>query len=73
MNESLTLAKYIVDTDYGDIPSSAADITKKSLLEGLGVMIAASGLGEGCRQFVDVAVAGGGKPEVREANRGFII
>ncbi|MFC1920358.1 MmgE/PrpD family protein [Chloroflexota bacterium] len=63
MNESLTLAKYIVNIDYDDIPSNVADTTKRSFLEGLGVMIAASGLGEGCQQFIDLAVEGGGKEE----------
>lgn len=63
MNESLTLAKYIADTDYNDIPATVVDVTKRSILEGLGVMIAASGLGEGCRQFVELAEEGGGKAE----------
>jgi len=63
MNESLTLARYIVDTDYNKIPGNVADITKKSFLDGLGTMIAASGLGEGCQQFVNLAIKGGGKKE----------
>jgi 2-methylcitrate dehydratase PrpD len=63
MNESLALAKHITDINYRDIPSSVVDITKKSLLDGLGVMLAASRLGEGCKQFVNLAIAGGGKKE----------
>lgn len=63
MNESLTLAEHIASTRYDNIPSSAVDITKKSLLDGLGVMLAAGTMGEGCQQFVSLAIAGGGKKE----------
>ena len=63
MNESLILAKHIADIRYDDIPRSAVDITKKSLLDGLGVIMAAGSMGEGCRQFVDLAVAEDGKKE----------
>lgn len=63
MNESYMLAKYIVDTGYNDLPSDVVDITKKSFLDGLGVMLGASGLGEGCQQFVSLAEAMGGKAE----------
>ena len=42
MNSSLILAKHIADTDYDDIPSHVVEITKKSFLDGLGVILAAS-------------------------------
>ena len=63
MNLSLILAKNIADTNYDNIPSHVVDITKKSFLDGLGVILAASSLGEGCKQFVNLAVAEGGKEE----------
>ena len=63
MNESLTLAKNIVSINYDDIPANAVDITKKSLLDTLGVILAASTLGEGCQEFVNLAIAAGGKKE----------
>jgi 2-methylcitrate dehydratase PrpD len=63
MNESLTLAKHIVDIDYDDIPGNVTDITKKSFLDGLATILAGGGLGEGCKQFVNLAIAGGGKEE----------
>ena len=63
MNPSLILAKHIADTDYDDIPNHVVDITKKSFLDGLGVILAASSLGEGCKQFVNLAIAEGGKEE----------
>jgi 2-methylcitrate dehydratase PrpD len=59
----IKLAKYIVDTNYEDLPANVIDVTKKSLLDGLGTMIGASGLGEGYRQFAELAISGGGKPE----------
>jgi 2-methylcitrate dehydratase PrpD len=63
MNESLTLAKHIGDIDYDDIPGNVTDITKKSFLDGLATILAGGGLGEGCKQFVNLAIAGGGKEE----------
>jgi 2-methylcitrate dehydratase PrpD len=59
----MKLAKYIAETNYDDIPSKVTDITKKSFLDGLGTMIAATGLGEGCKQFANLAIEGGGKAE----------
>jgi 2-methylcitrate dehydratase PrpD len=63
VNESLTLAKHITAINCADLPGNAIDATKKSLLDALGVMLAASTLGEGCKAFVDLAIAGGGKRE----------
>jgi 2-methylcitrate dehydratase PrpD len=63
MNESLTMAKHIAGIHYDDIPASAVDVTKKSLLDGLGVTLAAGTLGEGCQHFVNLAVAESGKKE----------
>jgi 2-methylcitrate dehydratase PrpD len=57
------LARYIADTNYNDLPAKVIDVTKKSLLDGLGTMIGASGLGEGSKQFANLVIAGGGKPE----------
>jgi len=62
-SESLALARNIVDIHYDDIPRSVLDITKKSILDALGVTLAASSLGEGCKQFIDLAIAQGGKRE----------
>ena len=40
-----------------------AEVTKKALLDGIGVTLGAGTLGEGCRAFVDLAIQGGGKQE----------
>ena len=63
MNESLTLAKHITDVNYADLPSTVIDAAKKSFLDALGVTLAAGTLGEGCKAFVDLAIAEGGKKE----------
>jgi 2-methylcitrate dehydratase PrpD len=63
MNESLTLAKYVVETGYEDLPDRAREMAKMSFLDALGVTLAASSLGKGCKAFVDIAKQGEGKEE----------
>ena len=63
MSVSVLLSKHISDTKYDNIPTSAVEVAKKSLLDALGVMIAASSLGEGCKEIVKLASEGGGKEE----------
>jgi 2-methylcitrate dehydratase PrpD len=63
MNDSSTLAKHIVATNYDDIPVNVADITKRSFLDGLATILAGGGMGEGCKQFVNLAIAAGGREE----------
>jgi len=63
MKESIALANYVVNLTYYDIPPSIVDITKKSLLDQLGVMLAASGISQECKPFVSLALAGGDKAE----------
>ncbi len=63
MNESLQLAKNIAGISTDQIPSAVLETTKKSLLDALGVTLAAGTLGEGCRAFVDLAMAQGGTKE----------
>jgi 2-methylcitrate dehydratase PrpD len=63
MSVSVLLSKHISDTKYDNIPTSAVEVAKKSLLDALGVMIAASSLGEGCKEIVKLASEGGGKKE----------
>lgn len=63
MNESLILAKHIAAIRYEDLPDDVVRVAKKSFLDALGVTLAAGTLGEGCKQFVDLAVAERSKPE----------
>ena len=63
MKESLTLARYIFETNYENLPRNVAEVTRKALLDGIGVTLGAGTLGEGCRAFVDLAIQGGGEKE----------
>jgi len=54
-NIDLTLANFIINTDYSMIPQRVVKIAKKSLLDTLGVMLAGSTLGEGCKEFAKLA------------------
>jgi 2-methylcitrate dehydratase PrpD len=60
VNESQLLARNIADLGYDDMPVVALDAAKRSFLDALGVTLAAGTLGEGCRAFVDLAMAQGG-------------
>jgi 2-methylcitrate dehydratase PrpD len=55
----MELSRVIVDhlrsTSYVELPSQTANVTKQSLLDAVGVMIAASTLGEACTPFVEIA------------------
>lgn len=62
MNESRILARHIADIQFADLPADVIAVAKKSLLDALGVSLAAGTLGEGCKPFVDLAIAEGGKP-----------
>lgn len=53
---SAILAAHIARTKYENLPQQATLITKLCILDALGVSIAASQLGEGCRPFIDVAI-----------------
>jgi 2-methylcitrate dehydratase PrpD len=60
---SSILAEHIAAAKFEDLSPGAIEATKKSLLDAIGVTLAASGLGEGCKAFADLAVQAGGTPE----------
>jgi 2-methylcitrate dehydratase PrpD len=59
---SARLAAFVVETGFADLPDRTVEKTKQCLLDAIGVSLAASGLGEGCQAFVDLALTQGGKP-----------
>jgi 2-methylcitrate dehydratase PrpD len=63
MKPSEEIAHYASGLTYENISAKAVVNCKKSLLDGLGVMLAAGTLCEECRSFVDMALASGGKGE----------
>ena len=54
------LAEFVCATTYADLPVRTTHMTKRCLLDAIGVSLAASGLGEGCGDFIDMAVGQGG-------------
>ena len=63
MNESAILSEYVANTVYEDLPEKAVEMTKMSLLDALGVTLAAGGLCAECKAFVEIAMESGGKKE----------
>ena len=56
-------AQHFARTGFDDIPQNAVDAVKKSVLDTLGVSLAATTLGAGGRQLAELAKDGGGKEE----------
>lgn len=54
------LAAHVAETPFEALPPEAVSAAKRSLLDAVGVSLAASGLGEGCAAFADQARAFGG-------------
>ena len=64
MNISRTLAEFVANTKFEDIPSHVLDIEKQSILDNIAI-ISGGADGDGCREFVEFAEesAAGGKGE----------
>ncbi|MBI4302895.1 MAG: MmgE/PrpD family protein, partial [Chloroflexi bacterium] len=54
MDVAYELARNVVKTKYENIPAAAIEATKMSILDTLGVIAAASTLGQGCKEIVDL-------------------
>lgn len=54
---SARLARYAIGFDARDLPSSAINATKRAILDGVGVMMAASGESQDVRPFVELVQA----------------
>ena len=65
MGISYELAKFIAETNYEDIPAYVLETQKKSVLDAVGITFGAAALGDGCRDFVELAVenSAGGREE----------
>ncbi len=62
-DSSFAFARHFVETGYGNIPGDVVEAVKKSVLDTLGVSIAATTLGQGGRALAEIAKEGGGKEE----------
>lgn len=67
---SWRIARHITQTTYEDLPATTIAATKASLLDALGVMMAATTLGEGIQAFADLAIDAGGPAESVLIGRG---
>ena len=63
MDVSARLAQHIARTRFRDLPATTVAATKRALIDGLGVAIAASGSSEDVRPFVNLARSQGGPRE----------
>ena len=63
MNLSLAIAEHIASATYAHLSPRAVQMTKYSLLDALGVMFGASGIGEGCDAFAQLAIESHAKGE----------
>jgi 2-methylcitrate dehydratase PrpD len=67
---SLRIAEHVSSADYAKLPPSVIAATKRSLLDALGVMLAATTLGEGTDAFADLALAAAAPDGVALFGRG---
>jgi 2-methylcitrate dehydratase PrpD len=58
---SSVLTRHIRTTTWEDLPAEARKVTARAVMDATGVMMAASGLGEGCDAFVELAKLSGGE------------
>jgi 2-methylcitrate dehydratase PrpD len=55
--------RFACKTRFRELPSDVIDVTKRGILDTLGVAVAASGIGEGCNEVVACALSQAGHPE----------
>ncbi|HEY8540561.1 MAG TPA: MmgE/PrpD family protein [Steroidobacteraceae bacterium] len=63
--ESLALARYVTNTRYEDLPADVVAMTKRAILDAIGVSLAASGLEPACKPFIEFALESGGPREAK--------
>lgn len=71
MSLTATLAQHAATAPYAALPPAAVQAAKRSLLDAVGVMLGASGLGEGCAAFAEQARQIGGRAESTVLGFGF--
>ncbi|MBT2305227.1 MmgE/PrpD family protein [Variovorax paradoxus] len=63
MDAIFDISKNLAKIRYEQISAEAIQMTKSSILDTLGVTLAGSTIGAGCKELVELAREGGGKPE----------
>jgi len=59
--ESLALARFVERTRFEDLPADVVEMTKRALLDAIGVSLAASGLEPACKPFIELALESGSR------------
>jgi 2-methylcitrate dehydratase PrpD len=54
--ESLALARYVERTRFENLPTEVVEMTKRAILDAIGVSLAASGLEPACKPFLELAL-----------------
>lgn len=57
--ESSAIARFVAETPFDALPSETVRMTKRSILDAIGVSMAAAGLESACRPFLDLALDSG--------------
>ena len=60
---SLALSRFASGLSFGTLPDVVVSVLKRQVLDTLGVMLAASGIGEGCPEILELVARQGGSPE----------
>lgn len=60
---SATLAHYVATTRFHMLPAEVVEMTKRAILDAIGVSLAATGLEPACRPFAELAMEMGGAPQ----------
>jgi 2-methylcitrate dehydratase PrpD len=63
MSLSAQLAEFARSTRFADLPEAAVHAAERSLLDAVGVSLAATTLGEGCEAFADLVIGEGGRAD----------
>ena len=56
-------ARYVANTRFEDLPADVVEMTKRALLDAIGVSLAASGLEPACKPFIELATESADRPE----------
>ena len=66
-----TVAQHVAGLRFEDLTPEAVTAAKRSLTDAVAVTLAASGIGEGCGPFIDLAREAGGRAEATVLGAGF--
>ncbi len=60
---SAEVAEFVSGTCFSDLPAATVHAAERSLLDAVGVSLAAAGIGDGCRAFAELVIGEGGRAD----------